>query len=348
MNMHINRIPDHQAASSLHKEYTALKRKNARLQREYDNLMQLYKQAVAMRDYNEKEKKIQMQYNQMLRDNSPDDIFLLDTEMNVLLCTSQVKRNVGRDVVGEPFLPLLKESFGEPFSGKMAAALQEVFRSAESLAIDGRTNEHFGKMSGGKDLFFSFRISPTLDSGGKLNGVVVLAHDNTEMHHANVRAEAAARAKSNFLANMSHEIRTPLNAIIGMTQIGLAADEYQKTQYCLGKIAQASKQLLSLTNDILDISKIDADYLELAESIFDIRAMLDSLLSVHSVRAEEKSIALSMTFSDDFPQYVSGDELRLSQIIMNLLANAVKLRRKKAGSPCMPQCVKSWRRAVCV
>jgi signal transduction histidine kinase len=291
-------MQDIRAESSLLNEYNALKRKSARREREYENLLHLYKQAVAMRDYNEKEKEIQMRYNQMLRDNSPDDLFLLDAGMNILLYTSSIKKRMDRDVTGEQFLPIATEAFGEDCAREIEPTLRDVLLSGESRSVDAHVYEHSSEPDNKKELFFSFRISPALDSKGNLTGVVVLAHDNTEMHHANIRAESAARAKSKFLANMSHEIRTPLNAIIGMTQIGLASDAYQKTHYCLEKISVASKQLLSLINDVLDISKIEADRLELSISAFDIKAMLESLLSVHAVRADEKSIALRMVLDD--------------------------------------------------
>ncbi|MCL2154904.1 MAG: ATP-binding protein, partial [Leptospirales bacterium] len=100
--------------------------------------------------------------------------------------------------------------------------------------------------------------------------------------------------------------------------------EFQKTQYCLERISYASKHLLSLINDVLDISKIEAGRLELATDIFDIRAKLNLLMNIYLVRAEEKFIDLKMILSDDFPQYVNGDELRLSQVITNLLSNAIK------------------------
>lgn len=324
MNDQTDEIQNNQSTFSLQDENNALKRKITRLQRENENVLHLYKQAAGLRDYNEKEKEIQMRYNQMLRDNSPDSIFLLDMEMNVLLCTSSVKRQVDGNVVGESFLPIVNEMFGKDVADKLEAAVHKVFKSGKNHAIDAQTYEHSNDTKVGQELFFSFKISPAFDNNKEMTGVVVLAHDNTEMHNANVRAEAATHAKSNFLANMSHEIRTPLNAIIGMTQIGLASNEYEYTHFCLEKISVASKQLLSLLNDVLDLSKIEAGRLELSTGAFDIRAMLDSLMVVHRVSAEGKSINLQLILSDNFPRYVDADELRLSQVIINLLSNAIK------------------------
>jgi len=310
--------------SSLKDENNSIKQEISKLQWEHENLLKRYKLAIALCDYNEEEKEIQMQYNRMFRDSSPDDILLLDKEMNILLCTSSVNKRFDRDVTGESFIQLCDGYVGDNIAAQMESALNEVFLTGKPYATDVRTDRRAGEPNRGKELFFSVQISPAFDNKGTLTGVVVLVHDNTEMHHANILAEAATRAKSNFLANISHEIRTPLNAIIGMTQIGLASNEFKKTQYCLEKISYASKHLLSLINDVLDISKIEAGRLELSESVFNIRDMFDSLINIYIVRAEEKSIDLQMILSDDFPRYVTGDELHLSQIITNLLSNAIK------------------------
>ncbi len=137
-------------------------------------------------------------------------------------------------------------------------------------------------------------------------------------------ATRASNSKSEFLSRMSHEIRTPMNAIIGMTKIGQSSGDISKMQYCLGKISDASQHLLSLINDVLDMSKIEADKLELIEEPFDFERMLQNVLTVTTVRAEEKQITLQVNVDPDIPSKLSGDELRLSQVITNLLCNAIK------------------------
>ena len=309
-------------AASLRKTLQALERKYGRLQREYENLTHLYKQAVALRVYNEKEKETQMLYNQMLRDNSPDDIFLLDTETKILLCTSSVKKLFDRDtseLIGMDILPLLREFFDDDFVERMSVAFEVVRSMREILVFDA---EAFLRQ--GARVFFSVSVAPALDEGGGLAGMVVLLHDTSELQAAKVQAEAATRAKSTFLANMSHEIRTPLNAIIGMTKIGISTGTAEKALYCLEKIDTASHQLLALINDILDISKIEANKLELTEAVYNLGKMVDAIAGVIAVKAEEKNISLVVRMDDRLPAFVRGDEMRLSQVIMNLLSNAVK------------------------
>ncbi len=145
-----------------------------------------------------------------------------------------------------------------------------------------------------------------------------------ELIETTQRAEEASRAKSEFLSRMSHEIRTPMNAIIGMTKIAQNETNLSKVRYCLTKIDDASRHLLGLINDILDMSKIEANKLELAPEVFNFERMLENIVNFITVKAEEKRIRLRVDVGFDVPADVIGDELRLAQVITNLLSNAVK------------------------
>ena len=134
----------------------------------------------------------------------------------------------------------------------------------------------------------------------------------------------ASRAKSDFLSNMSHEIRTPMNAIIGMTSIAKSTDDAQRKEYCLGKIEEASTHLLGLINDILDMSKIEAGKLELAPSIFSFTEMLQKVIIITTLRADEKKQTLTLKVDRNIPDTLVGDDQRLTQVITNLLSNAIK------------------------
>ncbi|GBU21134.1 histidine kinase [Fibrobacteres bacterium R8-0-B4] len=138
-------------------------------------------------------------------------------------------------------------------------------------------------------------------------------------------AEFANRSKSEFLSRMSHEIRSPMNAIIGMTQIARSsAATPQKVQDCLAKIDGASKHLLALINDVLDMSKIEANKFELSNTEFSLDTALNKIYDMMNVKAEEKKQTLSLTIDKKLPEYVISDELRFSQVIANLVSNAVK------------------------
>ena len=143
------------------------------------------------------------------------------------------------------------------------------------------------------------------------------------------QALTASRAKSVFLSNMSHEMRTPMNAIIGMTAIGTASQTTEKKDYAFKKIDEASKHLLSVINDILDMSKIEADKLELSLVCFEFESMLKNVVNIINLRADERRQQFYVNIDKDIPGTLVGDDHRLAQVITNLLSNAVKFTPEK-------------------
>jgi len=141
---------------------------------------------------------------------------------------------------------------------------------------------------------------------------------------AKERANEESKQKSAFLANMSHEIRTPMNAIIGMTYIGKTADGIPRKDYCLDKIENASQHLLGVINDVLDMSKIEANMFELSQIEFNFEKMLQRVINIINSRAEEKNQIISVHVDNSIPRTLIGDDQRLAQVITNLLSNAVK------------------------
>ena len=138
------------------------------------------------------------------------------------------------------------------------------------------------------------------------------------------KEQATSNAKSRFLSHMSHEIRTPMNAIIGMTSIARGTDDPKKRSDCLGKIDKASSHLLGIINQILDMSKIEADKFELYSHPFEFETMINGVISVLSVHIDEKRLNFVVELDKSIPQYIISDELRLAQVLTNLLTNAIK------------------------
>ncbi len=169
-------------------------------------------------------------------------------------------------------------------------------------------------------------------------GVGVIASDITEKRQleealvtAKEQAEQSNRAKSEFLSRMSHEMRTPMNAIIGMASIAKASRDPEKKQYCLDKISDASNHLLGVINDILDMSKIEANKFDLFFSEFNFEKMLIRVINVINFRVEEKGQNLIINIGKSVPHSIICDEQRLAQVIANLLSNAVKFTPEKGS-----------------
>ncbi|QTA80623.1 Two component system response regulator/histidine kinase, PAS domain-containing [Desulfonema limicola] len=166
---------------------------------------------------------------------------------------------------------------------------------------------------------------------GKIIALEGLIHDITEtkeaekaLKQAKTAAEAASRAKSEFLAKMSHEIRTPLNAIVGLTYLAMQTELTVRQRDYLTKIKVSSQILLGVINDILDFSKIEAGKMKLEFTEFTLDEVLETLSHLIKGQAEQKEIEVLFSVDENVPQFLTGDPLRLGQILVNLTGNAVK------------------------
>jgi signal transduction histidine kinase/CheY-like chemotaxis protein/PAS domain-containing protein len=155
-------------------------------------------------------------------------------------------------------------------------------------------------------------------------GVIMRDIYTAKLKDALHNATVASQAKSEFLSNMSHEMRTPLNAITGMTAIGRSAKDMERKDYAFDKIEAASTHLLGVINDVLDMSKIEANMLELSPVEFSFEKMLQKVVTVINFRIDEKKQKFSINIDKEIPEVMIADDQRLAQVITNLLGNAVK------------------------
>lgn len=208
--------------------------------------------------------------------------------------------------------------------------------SLDQIRTDGEDySVTYEKLTDHGIMYFQARVSFVQETSGRFVAVVGIRNvddlikkereQEMALQAAFDAAEAANRAKTDFLSNMSHDIRTPMNGIIGMTAIAAAhIDDKERVKDSLQKITQASKHLLSLINEVLDMSKIESGKVQLMEEEFNLSDLIDNLLTITSSQIEEHHHELSVNISDVTHEAVIGDSLRIQKVFTNLMGNAVK------------------------
>jgi len=262
----------------------------------------------------------------LLIENSQDIIYMLDGRNNFTFVSPAWTKLLGHQVdqvVGSSYREFIHPDDVESFADWLNLIINS-----------GERHENFEyriRHRQGTYYWHSTNAVPIIDESGKTVGVYGTARDTTERKNtenellqAKEAAEAATIAKSRFLANMSHEIRTPMNGIVGFLQLVETTALSSTQQDFIDEAKAASFTLLHLINDILDLSKIEADAMSISEESFGVEEIVENSLALFRLKAREKGIALNSEYKNMIKENVCGDPARIQQILCNLLSNAIK------------------------
>jgi lactose/cellobiose-specific phosphotransferase system IIC component len=258
-----------------------------------------------------------------LLQNTPGITFMLNLDLRFLLGSEKTASLLGYKNVPEMAGLSLEEIFSRVMPDRWSG---DIYRHCLDVIENDAPVEFEKKVTlrDGKETVFQITITQAEEKDGTCRGVVVVLNDISELYRAREEAENASLAKGSFLASMSHEMRTPLNAIIGMTAIAKNAGDIEKKDYCLNKIETASTHLLGVINDVLDMSKIEANKLDLSPVNFSFAKMVREVTGIFVFRINEKNQKLTIHIDETIPPFLVGDDRRLGQVITNLLSNATK------------------------
>ena len=231
------------------------------------------------------------------------------------------------EIIGRPMSSLISPDLCAVHAAR--AMLDTALQAGQFEELGERTRRDGGAFLALMQLF------PVLDQGGACIGYAMILRDVTrekaaerELHEAKIQAEAASAAKSLFVANMSHELRTPMNAVLGAVQLLDRTPLSSQQSGFVQMISVAGKSLLAVLNDVLDFSKIEAGKLDVAQEPFHLADVIDALASVMAIHAGDKGLAVAIIVAPEVPDALTGDALRLQQVLLNLVGNAIKFSER--------------------
>jgi PAS domain S-box-containing protein len=305
------------------KENKALKRKCYVLEQTMHAIEQNYAFQKGVFEKVKQQKKQQDTYLKLVFEYTPDIIIIVDKNYQIINVTRNSLERFGV-VIDDTFAGKSMLEVFEPFAPvkqneRAGMLMREVMREG---VIKRFTEMHLKFVD--KSYIFEVNIVPLRDEPGEIIGAMLTMHDITNFHDALASAERASRAKSSFLAKVSHEIRTPMNAIIGLSELILREEIAKEAREHVQGIKHAGNHLVSIINDILDFSKIESGKMEVVPVEYTLSSMLDYAVGIIRMRVMDKPILFTVNVEADTPEFLIGDEMRVKQMLLNLLSNSCK------------------------
>jgi len=274
-------------------------------------------------------------YNMMLMQSPFAFAILNGKNMEIKLANDSIKEiwEKGNDIEGKPLLEVLPELK----DGLIPQILDKVYTTG--IPFEGY-ELHIPIVRNDKleNIYFNFVYQPYLEADKSISGVTIIAYEVTDHHNVKVElmasksiaehktyiAEEALKFKQQFLSNMSHEIRTPMNSIVGFTNVILKTELNGKQKEYIDAIKKSGESLIILINDILDLAKVDAGKMSFNNNPFSLEESISDIFRILGVKCQEKNLEFTKKYDTSIPKTLLGDAVRLRQIILNLISNAIK------------------------